>query len=413
MTGHPFRPLRRRAVRLVWAAGVISDIGTWVQLVVVGSLIAHDTGSALLTGLTALATFMPQGLAAPIGGLLADRYDRARVFIGGLIGQALFTGVLAALIAHGQRQPLVLIGAILCSSMCGSMGAPGYSAMLPDMVPPDELIAMVSLGIYSWNSGRIVGPLIGTLLNAAFGPAWTVAANAATFAALALAVGALRRPFRPPGTEATGVRERLTEGLTAARQVPGCRLAVAMIVTLNLCVGPFMGLLPIYSHSVFHRGVGLSGLFASVQGIGAIVGSLTFTAISASMGVSRPLRVVGLLLVFGYGLFALAPVPVVACVAVVCLGAGVSSLFVSGMGLLQRDAPTATRARVLSLAQAAMGFSYGIGILWIGALGDGVGLRWAFGAAATVTACLGWLLTQRFPNWRATIDGTTATIAAG
>ncbi|MEZ5229391.1 MAG: MFS transporter [Acidimicrobiales bacterium] len=78
MPSHPFVPLRHRSVRLLWGAAVISDIGTWVQLIVVGSLVAADTGSALKTGLVALATFMPQGIASPVGGLLADRFDRRR-----------------------------------------------------------------------------------------------------------------------------------------------------------------------------------------------------------------------------------------------------------------------------------------------------------------------------------------------
>ena len=80
MSNHPFVPLRHRAVRLLWGAAVVSDIGTWVQLIVVGSLVASGTGSAIQTGLVALATFMPQGIASPIGGLLADRFDRRRVF---------------------------------------------------------------------------------------------------------------------------------------------------------------------------------------------------------------------------------------------------------------------------------------------------------------------------------------------
>ena len=59
----------------MWSAAVVSDIGTWVQLIVVGSLVAAKTGSAVQTGLVALATFAPQSIASPVGGLLADRFD--------------------------------------------------------------------------------------------------------------------------------------------------------------------------------------------------------------------------------------------------------------------------------------------------------------------------------------------------
>ena len=66
VSNHPFVPLRRRPVRLLWSAAVISDAGTWVQLIVVGSLVAATTGSAGPTGLGALANLIPPGIAAAI-----------------------------------------------------------------------------------------------------------------------------------------------------------------------------------------------------------------------------------------------------------------------------------------------------------------------------------------------------------
>ena len=95
---------------------MFSDVGTWVQLIVVGSLVARETGSALYTGLTALALFTPQGLCAPIGGLLADRYDRRSVFVGALCLQTVATAVLAVVLAAGVRQPLLLSAIIVFSS---------------------------------------------------------------------------------------------------------------------------------------------------------------------------------------------------------------------------------------------------------------------------------------------------------
>ena len=149
MSNHPFVPLRHRAVRLLWGAAVISDIGTWVQLIVVGSLVASGTGSAVQTGLVALATFMPQGISSPIGGLLADRFDRRRVFATALIAQAAVTSLLAVALGAGVRTPWVLTVLILVGSAAGATGAPSYAAMQPDLVPPNELMQMVSLGVRS------------------------------------------------------------------------------------------------------------------------------------------------------------------------------------------------------------------------------------------------------------------------
>ncbi len=387
---------------------MVSDIGTWVQLIVVGSLVARESGSALLTGLTALATITPQGLCAPIGGLLADKIDRRKVFVAGLLGQATMTTVLAILLAFGLRNALVLSAVILCSSAAGSLGAPAYSAMLPDLVPPDELMAMVALGIYSWNSGRIIGPLLATVVAGVVGPAWTVAFNAATFAVMALAIGLLRRPFTPPGSEASSVRERLAEGWRAVQRTPGCQVGIVMITLLNLSVAAFMGLIPIFAREVFAGGTGLAGTLSALQGAGAIVGSIGVTVLAARLGPSKVIVGVVGVLVISYAAYALAPTVVAAGVAVVGLGAGSSSMFVAGFSLVQRDAPAAERGRVLSIAQAAMGTCYGIGIVWIGLLGDLVGLRAAFLVAAGTLLVSTTVAARRLPFWREALDGGTS-----
>src|SRR6476659_10654619 len=102
------RPLRHRAFRLFWGAGAASDIGTWLQLAAIGSLVAASSGSALSTGMIAAATFAPQGVCSPIGGLLADRFERRRVFLTTLGAQAVVTTLIALVIASVARYPIAL-----------------------------------------------------------------------------------------------------------------------------------------------------------------------------------------------------------------------------------------------------------------------------------------------------------------
>jgi MFS family permease len=395
-------------VLLVWGAGLFSDVGTWVQLIVVGSLVAHETGSAVYTGLTALALFTPQGLCAPVGGLLADRYDRRKVFVWALCLQTLATTVLAVVLAAGVRQPLLLSAIIVFSSAGGALGQPAFSAMLPDLVPPEELMAMVALGIYSWNGGRILGPVIGTVLVGVVGPAWTVGFNAISFAGMAVAVSLLRRRFMPPGSSTQGVVDRMREGWHAMRGVAGCRYGIGIIMILNLAVGPFMGLIPIYARQIFGGGTGLAGAFSALQGAGAIAGGLVFVVVAARRGRGHTVQIAIVGLIVAYGVYALAPTTWVAGVAVMCMGAGSASLFTSGMAIVQRDAPAGERGRILSITQAAMGFCYGIGILWISVIGDLTNMRIAFLAACAVAAGLSVVAVSIAPRWRSVLDGDLA-----
>ncbi len=409
MSNHPFTPLRHREVRLLWGAAVVSDAGTWVQLIVVGSLIAAHTGSAVQTGLVALATFMPQGIASPVGGLLADRFDRRKVFASALLGQAIVTTVLATVLGAGVRTPGVLTLLILLSSAAGAVGAPSYSAMLPDLVPPDELMAMVSLGVYSWNSGRIIGPLLGTLLALTVGPAWTVGFNAFSFIVMAGAVVLVRRPFRPSNIDAaSGVRERLATGWRTLRSTPACWHGVVLLVLFNLTAVPFMGLIPIYAKAEYRGGTGLAGTVASAQGVGAILGGVAITLLAARHRRSWLIVRVIWLLTIGLTVYAIAPnrAWLIGCAMV--LGAASSGLFISASAIIQRDAPDASRGRVMSIMQASMGVSYGIGLLFIGSIGDALNLHLAFAVGGALLVLGFGALTMRSRGWAVAVDGNDA-----
>lgn len=408
MSNHPFRPLRRPEVRRLFTAAVVSNIGTWVQLIVVGSLVARDTGSAVQTGLVALATFMPQGFAAPFGGLLADRHDRRKVFALMLLLQALATGALAVTLGAGVRTPGVLIALIMLSASAGALGQPSYTAIQPDLVPPDELMAMVSLVAYSWNSGRVLGPLLGTVLVSALGPAWTITFNAVTFVLMAVVVMRLRHPLRAHGATDGTIGERLADGWRSLWACPGCAHTLVLAMGINILVIPFMGLIPIYAHSEFGGGTGLAGTIASAQGVGSLVGGMAVAVLGARLRRSTLLGGQLLLLSGCLALYGVAPSAGAVVVAATLLGAASSSTIISLISTLQRDAPAASRGRVLSIFQALAGTTYGLGLLLVGSVGDATDLRVSFVGGAAVSLALCVVLAARLPGWRRAIDGQSA-----
>lgn len=390
---------------MVWGAGVISDVGTWVQLVIVGSLIARTTGSALLTGLVAMATFTPQGVFSPIGGMLADRFDRRRLFGFALAGQALATTVLAFLLANHVTNAYALTLVIFFQSGFGAFGAPAFQAMMPDLVPPEELQAMVGLSIASWNSGRIVGPILATLLDRWIGAPGAIIANAFTFAVLSVAISALRRPF-PPTARHNGasVRTQLAIGFRTTRATDGCWVAIQSMVVLNLTIAPFIALMPIFARKVLHGGTGLAGTLSSAQGIGALTGALLLSSLARKYGRYATILTAIAVMSVAYILYANAPSTFLAVLVLPVLGFGATLVFASMMSLVQRDAPSDQRGRVMSIMQAVTGTTYGIAVLLFGRLADVIGLRSAmtasaiFGIAATIIAVI------RYPHWRAIID---------
>lgn len=408
MSKHPFVPLRHSQVRRLWIAAVMSDIGTWVQLIVVGVLIASDTGSALRTGLVAVATFMPQGVAAPIGGLLADRFDKRRVFASGLVLQATMTGALAVALASGVRTPSVLTALILLSSVAGSLGQPSYAAMLPELVPPEELMAVLSLGMFSWNGGRIVGPLVASAMVASLGPAWTVAFNAITFLVLAAVVSMIRQEFPPHSIDSGSIGERLADGWRTTRTTPACWLGIVLMVHFSITVVGFMGLLPIYAKSLFDGGTGLTGSLASAQGVGAIIGGVVVAWLASRF--SRSTLMVGIVVLLPVAVvaYALAPSVPFAVGAIALLGFAATPYFITTNSIVQRDAPPASRGRVVSINQSFSGLSYGIGLIFLGGLADLTDIRTALVIGASLMVVGVVVILRATPTWRSTVDGTAA-----
>ena len=265
----------------------------------------------------------------------------------------------------GVREPAVLILLILLASAAGATGAPSYAAMQPDLVPPEELMAMVSLGVYSWNSGRIIGPLLGTALVLLVGPAWTIGFNAGSFVVLAVAVALVRRSFRPTHSDGT-IFDRLVGGWRTLRSTTGLlprRRSVGPVQPHHRSVHRSHSHLPTRR---LRRRHGMAGTVASAQGAGAIIGGVTLSILAHRHPRSLLIGRLIVMLALSLGLYAVAPNAAWVVVASALLGGAGAGFFIASSAIIQRDAPAASRGRVMSIMQAAMGISYGVGLLFIG-----------------------------------------------
>jgi MFS family permease len=398
-------PLKRRIFALFWGAGLISDAGTWLQLVTIGTLVAAETGKATKTVLIAAATFAPQGIGSPIGGLLADRYDRRKLLLRTLGLQTLVSIVLTGALAGGQRNPNVLAFIMMFQSLAGALGQPSFQAVIPDLVPKEEVQAAVSLGLTSWNTGRVLGPAIsGLFIAAGFGPAWAVGVNAATFVVLWIAVLRARRPFPPAGHPTNSMMSELASGGRLLWRTPGCRFAMLTFIGLHFTIIPFMGLIPQMALNVLKQGRGTVSVLTSAQGVAAIVAALFATTLLARWSRSALLRWALLSSAASSVLYVTSHSVLQATVGIFCLGATVSVLFSMAMGMNQRDAPAAHRGRVLSLTSAAGGTTYGIGLLLFGWLVDQTSMASVFiiGAALQATAAIAFGASAKL---RGIVDG--------
>ncbi len=380
---------------------MVSDIGTWMQLTVLGVLVARSSKSALAVGLVMAAQFIPSLIGAPIGGILADKYDRRRVLLCALSAQTAITAFLAFVVAAGERRAPVLAAIVLLQGASVSLGASAAGAMMPQMVPKDEILAAVSLGSASWNTGRIIGPAAAFLCERIFGATGVITANAVSFAAMWLAVLSLRQEFRPLGTVSQHWVAELRGAARLLWATPGCRTALQGLIPMQLFLAPFMGLLPVIAKRL-DGGQGLTSALSTSQGVGAVIGASLVPMLVGRIGRDRTLLIhwIGTALItVSFGWISDARVAVVGA----CLfGGAFVGVLVTFMSIMQRDAPELSRGRVMSIFFACMGPMYGIGIAINSVVADVIGLhnlhRLA-GAGALMAVALS-LAGKRWGGWQ-------------
>lgn len=383
-------PLRRRDFALLWTGGLVSIVGSWMQTVAVGALVTARTGEATWAVLVAAAAFGPIGLLSPLGGALADRIPRRAALIGGNLVQAGLAAVLAVLVAGGRVHPGLLTLVVAAQGCVSALVGPFQQAILPDLVPPSELLAATALTSAQFNLGRVIGPALAGATVAVLGYPAAFVANAASFLAVVAALAFVR--LAPPPGAATGVRlwASVRSGARAAWAEPGCRAAIATIAIVALLASPFIALVPAVAAHLTRGGAravaSTTGLLTTAQGLGAVAGALALPSIAERMGRGRALLGSLVLLPPALVVYGLATTVAVATVDLAVVGLVYIGVLSGLSTVVQLRAPPAFRGRILSFYLVALGVSYPIGSLIQGPLADRVGLAWTTGGSATVLA---------------------------
>lgn len=406
MNSNPLTTLRRYPdFRRLWYSAVVSDIGTWMQAVTVTVLVATTSKSAASTALVYSSLFLPQALCAPLGGLLADRFDRRHVAISVLVLQTALAGILALVVHRGVTSPVALASLVALQGCATAMGQPAYAAMIPMLVPRSDLYPAVSLGSVSWNTGRIVGPMIAAITSSLWGPAATITGNAVSFVGMALVMLTIRRPLRGGGT--VNMRQFGTELRSAARIMrhsPSLRLMIGAVVLLQATFPTMFSLVPLYAEAV-GGGKNMPQVLYTAIGLGALIGGLLVSWASNNFGRSR---VLNLLLFLGAASMIVAStlrVEWAAALVAFVFGATSVPAFVLIGGVVQREAEEAYRGRITAIQTAVIGLVFGIMAPVSGWLADQFwGLRAQLIVSGGLLALVVVASRLLRPQWRGYVD---------
>lgn len=165
--------------RRLWTGNLISLLGDWFNTIALYTLVTELTGSPLALGAVFITKMLPWALAAPLAGVIVDRYNRRRLMIGTDIARAVV--VLGFLLIDTPGEVPWLYALLTAQVVIGAVFQPAKSASLPNITTPRELLTANALMSATWSTMLAVGAALGGLATEAFGTTAVFWIDSATY----------------------------------------------------------------------------------------------------------------------------------------------------------------------------------------------------------------------------------------
>ena len=387
-------PLRNGLFRSLWIATIVSNVGTWMQDVGAGWLMTSLSSSPSMVALVEAADSIPVMLLALPAGALADIVDRRRLLIAAQVYLLVVAGLLGILTLLDLTTSWVLLGFVFALGVGSAVVMPAWSAIVPDLVRPDELSSAVALNSIAINVSRAIGPAIAGVLVAAVG-AWLVfILNALSYIGILAVLVRWRREHHKSTLPAERFLSAIRVGLRFVMHTHALQVVLIRGAAFFVFASATWSLFPLIVRRQLAQGPEVYGLLLTCIGIGAVAGAMLLPRVRAK--VSRDALVAGASALYAIAALALAHVQSVGLLAVAMLATGVA--WISILSALQVSAqmtlPAWVRARGLAAFVVIFMGGMALGsILW-GQVATRIGIP-----AALTTAALGMVLAIAL-TWR-------------
>jgi MFS family permease len=384
--------LRHHTFRRIFIGAFLSNIGTWMQNVVLGALAYDLTRSPTFVGVLLFAQLGPLLLFSLVGGLLADMVDRRRLLVIVSATQGILSLALAVVARSDDPSKVGLVGIVFLIGVGQAVFGPTYGALLPALVGRDELAGAISLNSVQMNGSRVIGPVIGSALFSQFGASWVFVGNAASYLLVIWSLLSVRLPDPVPDTSGVRGLRRLGAGFAVARTDRVVGRCLVVIFTFSLLSLPFIGQMPAVADvnlGIEAKSVEYGVLYACL-GVGALLGALSIGTVLAARRLERVVRV-GLVVFAGFlTVFALLRSQVPGYVAILFVGLAYFAVITSLSTVLQQRLDESNRGRVMALWIMGFGGTVPIGNLLAGPVIEATSIAAVMLAGALVAVALAW-----------------------
>jgi MFS family permease len=387
---------RWRLYSLFTAGVTTSFLGDRMVVIAIAAVFYQRTGQGIAVGYSLALLFAPSIVFMLVGGYLADRYSRPLLIVISHVAGA----VAALMLALSPPLPLMLV-LVLVLGTASAVSTPAVRALVPDIVPEDELTRGNAIFQVLSNGCFLAGPYVGGVLYAFGGAAWVFVLDALTFlvSAGALTSIARRRVVRPTAAPSTagsvgGRLAAIASGIPILWSTPRTRGLAITIVAVVLAGATLGGALIGISELEFHAGSVGFGTLAAGTGLGLLLGGLYVVARPRRDVDHWLARGIGLMAI-GYGVVAAAPFLLLAAAGLVVSGTGNAFQNLANSVVIQRTLPRDQHGRAFGALYTFSNLAQVPGLLVGGALLDYVPVRLVSVACALLMAgafAVAWLL---------------------
>jgi len=380
-----FRALQHRNFRLFFGGQLISLTGTWMQSVALSWLVYRKTGSSLLLGTVAFSSQFPVFIFAPLGGMLADHFDRRRVVIGTQTVSMLLAFLLAWLTLTGRIQVWHITVLSILLGVVNAFDLPARQSFLVDMVGREDLMNAIALNSSMFNGARIVGPAVAALLLVRIGEGWCFFLNGVSYIAVILGLF-LMNVHCPRRTTDVSPLESLLEGFRFVSGATPIRALLLLLGLVSLVCMPYTVLMPIFADKILNGGPKALGTLMGATGVGAMFGALTLASRKGVRGLGRWVAIAAGGLGFFLIAFSLSRILWLSTVLLLPVGYCMMLEMSSSNTLIQSMTPDALRGRVMAVYSMMFMGMAPFGAFFGGAIAHRIGapLTVAIGGSASI-----------------------------
>jgi MFS family permease len=393
-TSSAWSPFRHAAFAVMWTGTVVANIGSWMYSAASGWLMTDLNPDPFVVSMVQVATTLPMFLFAVPAGALADIIDRRKLLIAVEIATTVISAVFAAIVSFGAATVGNLLLFTFLMGAAAALTAPAWQAIVPQLVPRQDLNAAVAANSVGINVSRAVGPALGGVMVARIGiaaPFWfTAVSNLAIIAALVWWHPPQKRWQQLP-VERFGSAVRV--GFRYARNNPHLRSTLVRAAAFFLFASAYWALLPLVARNQIAGGPDLYGYLLGAIGASAVGGAFALPWLKARLGPNRLVAAGTLGTSIAMVLFALAREPVTALAGSIVAGASWIAVLATLNVSAQVALPDWVRGRGLAIFVTVFFGCLSLGSAIWGQVAGVVGLPAAHGLAvigALVAIPLTW-----------------------